>query len=166
MKRSPTIEELKADIERLNAEIDATNMERGYCPLPFPPVSDVWSEEAYKSVLPDIQRYLTDYAEVLLEAKDVLPIEEFDEVNEWITLLKVASECKDVVLSATCTELAALLRGTQTGNIRMYFANLADMLLEIASEIPYHVYHLERYEGDYTGNFDEYYKQKRMEMAQ
>lgn len=164
MKRSSTIEELKAETARLQAEIDATNMERGYCPLPFPPVSDVWSEQAYMSVLPEIQRYLTDYAELILAAKDVVSIGESDKVNEWIAILNVAAETKDVVLGATCLSLAALLRITQTGDSRMYYTNLADMLLEIASEVPYKVYDKERYTGDYDGNFDEYYQQKRTEM--
>lgn len=166
MKRSPTIEELKADIERLDIEIDAANMERGYCQLPFPPVSDVWSEQAYTSVLPDIQRYLTDYASLVLTAKDVVAIGESDKVNEWIALLRVAAEAKDIVLSATCTGLVSLLRITQTGNSRMYYTNLADMFLGIASEVPYKVYDNERYTGDYDGNFDEYYQQKRTEMEQ
>lgn len=165
MKRSSTMEEIKADIERLQSEIDAANMERGYCKIPFPPVSDVWAEQAYKRNLADIKAFLADYAELLLTAKEIVPLGEQERVNDWLGMLKVAREAKDLILGSTCTLIAALLRIATNGNSRMHFANLADMLVSIIEETPYSVYFENAYKGDYDGNFDRYYADKREELV-
>lgn len=165
MKRSPTMEEIKADIERLQSEIDAADMERGYCKIPFPPVSDVWAEQAYKRNLVDIKQFLAEYTELVLTAKEIIPLGEQDRINEWLEMLKVAREAKDLILGSTCTLIAALLRIATNGNSRMHYANLADMLVSIIEETPYSVYFENAYKGDYDGNFDRYYADKREELV-
>lgn len=159
------MEEIKADIERLQSEIDAADMERGYCKIPFPPVSDVWAEQAYKRNLVDIKQFLAEYTELVLTAKEIIPLGEQDRINEWLEMLKVAREAKDLILGSTCTLIAALLRIATNGNSRMHYANLADMLVSIIEETPYSVYSEDAYKGDYDGNFDQYYAYKREELV-
>lgn len=165
MKRSSTMEEIKADIERLQSEIDVADVERGYCKIPFPPVSDVWAEQAYKRNLVDIKQFLAEYTELVLTAKEIIPLGEQDRINEWLEMLKVAREAKDLILGSTCTLIAALLRIATNGNSRMHYANLADMLVSIIEETPYSVYFENAYKGDYDGNFDRYYADKREELV-
>ncbi|WP_375105909.1 hypothetical protein AB9L15_00850 [Lysinibacillus fusiformis] len=164
MKRSSTIEELKEDIERLQAEIDASDVKRGYCKVPFPSVSDVWAEQAYKRNLVDIKQFLAEYTELVLTAKEIIPLGEQDRINEWLEMLKVAREAKDLILGSTCTLIAALLRIATNGDSRMHYANLADMLVSIIEETPYSVYSEDVYKGDYDGDYDQYYADKREEL--
>ncbi|MGY3187154.1 hypothetical protein [Lysinibacillus sp. TE18511] len=164
MKRSPTMEELKADIERLQGEIDGADMERGYCKIPFPPVSDVWAEQAYKRNLVDIKQFLSDYVELVLTAKEIVPLGELEQVNNWLDILKVAREANDIVLGATCTSIAVLLRIATNGDSRMHYANLADMIVSTIEEVPYSVFYEDVYKGDYDGNYDKYYADKRKEL--
>lgn len=164
MKRSPTMEELKADIERLQSEIDAANMEQGYCKIPFPPVSDVWAEQAYKRNLADMKQVLADYVDLLLTAEDILPLGESENVCEWINVLEVAREANDTGLGSTCTLIVALLRIVMSGNSKMHFANLADIIADTIDEAPYSVYGEDAYKGDYDGNYEQYYADKREEL--
>lgn len=164
MKRSPTMEELKADIERLQSEIDVADMERGYCKIPFPPVSDVWAEQAYKRNLADIKLFLADYVELVLTAKEIVPLGELERVNDWLDVLKVAREAKDIGLGATCTCIAVLLRIATNGDSRMHYANFADMIVSTIEEVPYSVFYEDAYKGDYDGNYDQYYAYKREEL--
>ncbi|MCY9549411.1 hypothetical protein [Lysinibacillus xylanilyticus] len=164
MKRSPTMEELKADIKRLQDEINTADMERGYCKIPFPPVSDVWAEQAYKRNLADIKPFLADYAELVLTAKEIVPLGEQERVNDWLEVLKVAREAKDSILSSTCTIIAALLRIATNGDSRMHYANFADMIADTITEVLYSVYFEDAYKGDYDGNYDQYYADKREEL--
>ncbi|MGN4127125.1 hypothetical protein ACMGD3_19265 [Lysinibacillus sphaericus] len=164
MKQSPTMEELKADIKRLQGEIGAADMERGYCKIPFPSVSDVWAEQAYKRNLADIKSFLADYVELVLTAKEIVPLGELDCVNEWLDVLKVTSEAKDTVLGATCTCIAVLLSIVTNGESRMHFANFADMIVSTIEDVPYSVYYEDAYKGDYDGNYDQYYADKREEL--
>ena len=164
MKQSPTMEELKADIERLQGEIDAADTERGYCKIPFPPVSDAWAEQAYKRNLVDIKQFLSDYVELVLTAKEIVPLGELEQVNHWLDILKVAREANDVVLGATCTWIAVLLRIATNGDSRMHYANLADMIVSTIEEVPYSVFYEDVYKGDYDGNYDKYYAEKREEL--
>ncbi|EON74131.1 hypothetical protein [Lysinibacillus sphaericus] len=164
MKQSPTMEELKADIERLQGEIDAADSERGYCKIPFPPISDVWAEQVYKRNLADIKPFLADYVELVLAAKEIVPLGELERVNDWLDALKVAREANDIVLGATCTCIAVLLRIATNGDSRMHYANLADMIVSTIEEVPYSVFYEDVYKGDYDGNYDKYYAEKREEL--
>lgn len=166
MKRSPTVEELKADIDRLQKEIDASNLEQGFCKLPPPVVSDVWAQEAFQKHLPEIKEFLAEYAELLLTSKQVIVIGESEKLKEWRELLDVASYCDDTVLSATCNIYANVFIKTamnggsfKKGN---KYAELASIIAEELSDYPYHVY--EPFTDDYDGNFQEYYVQKQGEI--
>lgn len=158
------MEELKADIERLQGEIDAADMQRGYCKIPFPPISDVWAEQAYKRNLADIKGFFEEYAELVLIAKEIVPYGELKNGNEWVGVLKVAREANDTGLASTCTLILALLRIAMSGNSKIHYANLADMLTSIVEEVPYSVYYEDAYKDDYDGNFDQYYAEKREEL--
>lgn len=164
MKRSPTMEELKADIERLQGEIDAADMERGYCKIPFPPVSDVWAEEAYKRILTDMEPILADYVDLILTAEEIVPLGESKNVYEWIDILEVAREANDMSLGSTCTLIVELLRIAISGKSKIHYANFADMITTIINEGTYSGYFAEIFKGDYDGNYEQYYATKREEL--
>lgn len=174
MKRSPTIEELKAETARLQAEIDATNMERGYCilqqPSYKPVVSDVWAQEAYYKHLSEIKMSLAKYATLLLDAKEVVVVGEHPKLLEWQALLNTARECKDRLLSLRCFFISQIfLKAAIEGDERVGYAKLAEWIDKEINDYPYHVYYKERYDDGYgegtQGTFDEYYEMKREELA-
>lgn len=163
--KTKTIEELKADIARMKAENDARDMERGYCQLKFPKVSDVWAEECYQRHWKVIKPLLVDYAALVLANDEIISIGKDDQVKEWIRELEVATEAKDMGLRGKCMFLAYIfLPPLISGESKLSSEKYADLVQRTASDYPYTVYYKERYEGDYDGNYDEYYKQKREEL--
>lgn len=166
MKRTPTNEELKEKIAKLEEENESIDMDRGYCKLQFPSVSDVWAEECYQRHWKVIKPLLVDYASLVLANDEFVPIGKDNQVKEWIRELEVASEANDTALGCKCAFLAyiylpPLINGESK---RLSPEKYADLASRTASDYPYSVYHKERYEGDYDGNYDEYYKQKREEL--
>ncbi|MFY0520349.1 hypothetical protein ACOMCU_21320 [Lysinibacillus sp. UGB7] len=112
----------------------------------------------------DIKGFLAEYAELVLIAKEIVPYGELKNGNEWISVLKVAREANDTGLGSTCTLIVALLRIAMSGNSKMHYANLADMLTSIVEEVSYSVNYADVYKDDYDGNYDQYYADKREEL--
>ncbi|WP_400195099.1 hypothetical protein [Lysinibacillus telephonicus] len=158
MNSSPTIEELKADIERLNKEIEQADIERGYCVIPFEPLSDVWAYEAYKKHWPEIKAFLTEYGRLLIQAKTIVKLDDSEKLREWSETMTVASECCDTVLSSQCHVLAIFLTTAIKGDPTLKYDKLAEMIAKEVSNYPLSVYDLKQ--RDYDGNYDDYYKTK------
>lgn len=169
MRKLPSIEKIKAetekikaDAERVRREADEIDMERGYCKLPFPAVSDVWAEECYQKHWPEIKVFLADYAELLLTAKEIIALGHSERVQQWIDELQVAAKTKDTHLAIRCFVIAnVFLKMAIEGNSTEHYAKYADWIVDILSDYPYSVYYKDRYVGDYDGNYEEYYAKKR-----
>lgn len=155
--------ELKERLKKLQEENDAIDMERGYCKLDFPSVSDVWSYECYQKHWTVIKPLLVDYAALVLANGEFISLGKDDQVNEWIRELGVASEAKDTILGCKCAFLVHVyLPPLITGESKLPPEKYADMVAKKAADYPYSVY--DKYVGDYDGNYDEYYQQKREEL--
>lgn len=165
MRRSPTIGELKAGIKRLKSEIEEMDIERGYCPLPFQPISDIWAEECYQRHWQVVKPLLVDYASLVLESDEFIPIRKDEQVREWMRALEVASNANDTILACECTLLAyTLLPPLISGDSRLTPALYADMVAEMATTNPYHISDKERYTDGYNSDYNKYYEQKREEL--
>ncbi|MFL0584537.1 hypothetical protein ACH0B6_18355 [Solibacillus silvestris] len=158
-----TIEEIRKINAEMQKQKDEHDMERGYCKLDFPSVSDVWSYECYQKHWTVIKPLLVDYAALVLANGEFIPLGKDDQVNEWIRQLEVAGETKDEILSAKCSLLAHIyLPPLIKGESKLPPEKYAEIIAKKAADYPYTVY--DKYVGDYDGNYDEYYKQKREEL--
>lgn len=166
--KSPTIEELKADIKRLKAEKEAADMERGYCKLPAPKVSDIWAQEAYQKHLPEIRQFLAEYAELLLLSRKTIVLGESDKLNEWRELMNVASYCVDDILRVDCSFIADVfikeaIEGGAFGRKNNY-AGLANLITKMLGDRHHLIWKEEAFTDDYDGDFDAYYARKQEEL--
>lgn len=160
-----TIEEIRKINAEMQKQKDERDMERGYCELDFPPVSDVWSEECYHRHWKVIKPLLVEYAALVLANDEFIPIGKDEQIKEWIRELEVASEAHDTLLGCKCAFLVHVyLPPLITGESKMPPEKYADMVARKAADYPYSVNYLECYGGDYDGNYDEYYMRKREEL--
>lgn len=158
-----TIEEIRKINAEMQKQKDEHDMERGYCKLDFPSVSDVWSYECYQKHWTVIKPLLVDYASLVLANGEFIPLGKDDQINEWIRELGVASEAKDTLLGGKCAFLVHVyLPPLITGESKLPPEKYAEMVAKKAADYPYSVY--DKYVGDYDGNYDEYYQQKREEL--
>ncbi|AWE07887.1 hypothetical protein DCE79_11040 [Lysinibacillus sp. 2017] len=168
MRRTLTIEELRAGIKRLKEEKEQADIKRGYCKLPPPKVSDVWAYEAYKTHLPEIKEFLADYAKVLLTSKQVVVIGESEKLKQWRELFDVASYCDDDVLKGKCAFISHVylkeaVEGGAFSKVNKY-AELAQMIAKTLNDYPYSIYEKDAFADNYDGGFDKYYSQKQEEL--
>lgn len=169
MRRTPTIEELKEKLAKLKEDQAAIDMERGYCMIINPPyapkVSDYWSEECFKRIEPELDKFLAEYATLLLESKTNVQVGPIPKLVEWREMLRFASQCSDRSLSSKCLFRAEVyLKAAIDGDTRVPYDRLAEMITRSLTDYPYSLYTPEAVCDGYDGNFDEYYQQKRTEM--
>lgn len=154
----------------LKQQSEVEDMERGYCQIINPPyapkVSDYWSEECFKRIEPELDKFLAEYAALLLESKMIVQVGPLPKLLEWREMLRFASQCSARSLSGKCRFRADIyLRAAIDGDKRIAYDKLAEMITRSLSDYPYYVYSKEVVCDGYDRvNFDEYYEQKRREM--
>lgn len=161
--------ELKERLKKLQEEQAVIDMERGYCRIVNPPyepkVSDYWAQECYKRMEPELDKFLADYASLLLESGTIIEVGPLPKLVEWREMLRFARRCSDLVLRGKCIMLAEVyLAPAIDGDKRIPYDKLAEMIANKLSDYPYNVYSDEAVCDGYDGNFDEYYTRKREEI--
>lgn len=167
---SPTIAELKANIKRLDAVLDAANEERGYCVLEFPATSDTFAIEVYDRYIPSVRKYLNQYADVIVRLNDFPEMDGTGNITHWIDCLTVVSHCGIESLRQDCFMYIHLLH-TAIGSkdhtrIPIQVASAIVTALNIPTGKRDFTYEYELQQRDYDGQFDAYLARKLEEIRQ
>jgi len=155
-----TNQQLTEELTQLQALINESDRERGYCLIDFE-VSDYFAYEVYQRNRDEAIQFLLIYANIIIQKGDYYDAELTQKINEWIDCFEIAARCKDILLASESMMIADYLKLATNAIERKCNAHKLAYLITFIAKDRFSPYWLEMERLDYGNNFDAYLTQKK-----